>query len=627
MIKNNITIKIGDIVADYDDSTAIAIEYKAFDFGNIDNMTLNATNEFSLPKSPNNRLMFKFCDITYSNSDYPYVAHTAKLFVDGVLVLSGNMYINDVNARYNCVIVEDKSIFETLKSTPFISPKVGNEALTDSLCSRLVNDWNTTVRSEIAAQYHPATTQEWIDGVYKYCLQRGGQNSNGGYTPLHDYTIPFTVNCCGESIPYAAVDDDSTVYSRLNEMLREEYDQIYGYGLNLSRTICYVDYNNNITRLAHIAISPLWASLDLIISKLEEISGYTFVNLGQIIREYNGVNNRLFVHLPGVEFDSNILRLNNRYDIDFSGRLRIVNVGERGDYDYDGENLNDLKSDDMYKGNCWDILKSIIIDFNLIFDLDSKNKQLIFSKFSDVSLQTQDRPLILVEETSRTFKINGIKQKQVIKYKGDNDVKMLITCENKNIDEGSEETTYEEIDRYIFLKDYFPIFRYRRTNPNIVNKVVAKLAADFTKKEPQQNFIMAIPLCFSSFAGMPYDEQCNVNLVCFGASVLREGDVSNFNMRYYANYITSPGWNEQYNILLQPICSSNGQYNYFQQIVNKPVVLDVRVKKDEIFLRNFTRGKSVKINGYTGRYYVYNISKFNPRTDETIHMQIIKLPD
>jgi hypothetical protein len=627
MIKNNITIKIGDIVADYDDSTAIAMEYKAFDFTDLDNMTLNSTNEFSLPKSNTNRLMFDFCDLTYSNSDYPYVAHSAKLYVDGALVLAGVMYINDVTERYNCVIIEDKSIFDSLKAMPFISPKVGNEALVDSLCSRLVNKWNTTVRGEIAAQYHPQTTQEWIDATYKYCLARGGQNNNGGYTPLHDYTIPFIVNSCGENIPYAAKDDDSTVYSRQNELLREEYDPIYGYGFNLSRTVCYVDYNNDITRLAHIAISPMWASLDLIISHFENISGYTFPNLSEIIREYNGVNNRLFIHLPGVEFDSNIVRVDNRYDIDFSGRLRIVNIGERCDYNYDGENLNDCKSDDFYKGNCWDVLKSIIIDYNLIFNLDVKNKQLIFSKFSDISTQTDDRPLILVEETSRTFKINGIKQKQVIKYKGETDAKMLITCENKNIDEGSETTTYAEIDRYIFSKERFPIFRYKRIIPDVVNKVVTKLAADFTKTEPQQNFIMAIPLCFASFAGMPYDEQCNVNLVSFGASVLREGDASNFNMRYCANYITRPGWNEQYNILLQPICSDHGQYDYFQQIVNKPVVLDISVKKDEIFLHNFNRAKSVKINGYTGRYYVCSISKFNPRVDETINMQVIKLPD
>lgn len=627
MIKNNITIKIGDIVADYDDSTAIAIEYKAFDFANLDNMTLNATNEFSLPKSNNNRLMFKFCDLTYSNSDYPYVAHTAKLYADGALILSGTMFINDVTERYNCVIVEDKSIFDILKSTPFISPKVGNEVLADSLCSRLVNDWNTNRRSEIASQYHPATTQEWLNSVYKYCLARGGQNSNGGYTPIHDYTIPFVMNSCGQNIPYAATDDDATVYSRTNEMLYEEYDPIYGYGLNLSRTICYVDYNNDITRLAHIAISPIWASLDLIIAKMEAISGYTFANLVEIIHEYNGENNRLFVHLPGVEFDSNIVRLNDRYDIDFSGRLRIINIGERGDYSYDGENINDCKSDDLYKGNCWDVLKSIVIDYNLIFDVDSKNKQLIFSKFSDISAQTDDRPLVLVEENNRMFKIDGIKQKQVIKYKGNDNAKLLITCENKNVDEGSDTTTYAEIDRYIFSKEKFPIFRYKRTNPDIVNKVVSKLSADFTKTEQQQNIIMAIPLCFVSFAGMPYDEQCNVNLVSFGASVLREGDVSNFNMRYYANYITHPGWNEQYNILHQPICSTYGQYTYLQQIVNKPVVLDVTVKKDEIFLHNFNRGKSVKINGYTGRYYVYSISKYNPRVDETINMQVIKLPD
>lgn len=626
MIKNNITIKIGDIVADYDDSTAIAIEYKAFDFTDLDNMTLNSTNEFSLPKSNTNRLMFDFCDLTYSNSDYPYVAHTAKLYADGALVLAGVMYINDVNERYNCVIVEDKSIFDALKATPFISPKVGNEVLADSLCSRLVNDWNTTVKGEIASQYNPTTTQEWIDGVYKYCLARGGQNSNGGYTPLHDYTVPFVVNCCGENIPYAASDDDSTIYSRTNEMLREGSDPIYGYGFNLSRIICYVDYNNDITRLAHIAISPMWASLDLIISQMEAISGYTFTNLSEIIHEYNGTNNRLFVHLPCVEFDSNILRVDGRYDIDFSGRLRIVNVGEKRDYNYDGENLNDCKSDDFYKGNCWDVLKSIIIDYNLIFNLDVKNKQLIFSKFSDISAQTDDRPLILVEETSRAFKVDGIKQKQVIKYKGDDDVKVLITCENKNIDEGSETTTYAEIDRYIFTKERFPIFRYTRTTPDIVNKVVTKLAPDFTKIEPQQNLIMAIPLCFARVAGMPYDERCNVKLVSFGASVLLEGDVSNFNMRYYANYITHPEWNEQY-ILLQPICSDYGQYNYFKQIVHKPVVLDVSVKKDEIFLHNFNRAKSVKINGYTGRYYVCEISKYNPRTDETIRMKIIKLPD
>lgn len=627
MIKNNITIKIGDILADYDDSTAIAVEYKAFDFSDLDNMTLNSTNEFSIPKSNNNRLMFKFCDSTNSNSDYPYVAHQAKLYADGALVLAGNMYINDVTERYNCVIVEDKSIFDLLKATPFISPKVGNETLAESLCSRLVNDWNTTVRGEIAAQYHPTTTQEWLDGVYKYCLARGGQNSNGGYTPLYDYTIPFVVNSCGENIPYSATDDDATVYSRQNEMLREDFDPIYGYGFNISRTICYVDYNNDITRLAHIAISPLWASLDLIISKLEDISGYTFTNLVDIMHEYNGTNNRLFVHLPGVEFDSNIVRVNDRYDIDFTGRLRIVNIREKGDYNYDGENLNNLQSDDFYKGNCWDVLKSIIIDYNLVFNLDAKNKQLIFSKFSDISAQTDDRPLVLVEETTRAFKIDGLKQKQVIKYKGDVDCKMLITCDNKNIDKGSAETTYAEIDRYIFTKELFPIFRYKRVNPNVVNKVVTKLSADFTKTEPQQNLIVAIPLCFTSYAGMPYTEQCNVELVSIGASIMREGDASNFNMRYNANYITHPGWNEQYNILLQPICSDHGQYTYLQQIVNKPVVLDVIVKKDEIFLHNFNRAKSVRINGYTGRYYVFEISKYNPRTDETINMKVIKLPD
>lgn len=612
MVKNNIVIKIGDKFVDYDDETAIAITYRAFNFTDIDSFFVNTTNNFSLPQTPNNRRIFEFSESTFANPTFPYEVKDANIFVNGVLVMKGTLYIDNISdGRYNLIFTEDKEVFKILNDLKFCVPRVGDE-YEPSLCYELVSYWNSTVKTQIRTQYNPSGTQNWLDSVYKYLLQKGDTNSKGERAPLNDFCIPFTMNCFSQQIPYAKVDDNE-IAIKDNPITTTDYDNYYGYGLQIARQIVTVDADGNYTRRGKFDVSPLWASIDLIINRLEYITGYEFVNLADIINGYTGTGNRLFVHLPGVEFSISTQPTGDgRSDLTFDGTAGLIDIGENKDYHFESGSVTDLDDESIISSSCLDFIKMIMREFNLVMNIDSPNKKLTFRKFSDIAASAS-KMLVKSSEDSKSFKIDGIKQKQCISYEGNTvNRTYVIDCANKTIEPGSYDDALFTINRYMYTEESYPLSSYTSFGRR---KKVNLYAPDFTTSDTQKGFIMAIP---TSAAYSKYD----VTKVGITGSVFHFGDDNNGNVVYYADY----GTESQFQILNQPFCGSYGQYDYLSKCITYPQVIDMNVKLDVNFLHNFDRINSVKIDGYTGRYYVQEISSYNPRIDDTIGVKLIKLP-
>lgn len=612
MVKNNIQIKVGNSFIDYDDDTAIGITFRAFDFTNIDSFFVNSTNNFSLPITPNNRKVFDFSESTNSNPAFPYEIKNASIYVDGVLTMSGTFYIENISGgRYNIIFTEDKEIFTKLKELKFCAPRVGDE-YEDSLMFRIISYWNSTVKNSIRTQYNPSGTQQWLDAVYNYVLQKGVQNSRGEYSPANDFCIPFTMNCFSQQIPYAK-SDDNEVAVRDNPITTSDYDITYGYGLQLARKIVTIDENGNYSRNGKFDVSPLWASVDLIISLLEEYTDFEFVNLSNIINEYTGTGNRSFIHLPGVEFDMILQQTGDgHYTLNFDGTTSLINIGENKDYTFYGGTVSDIGNDSFISSNCLDFIKMLMREFNLVMNLNIQDKKLIFRKFSDVK-NTASTRLYTISENEKKFKIDGIKQKQCINYEGDAvNKKYVLDCANKTIDAGSYDDALFTINRYMYSEESYALTSYISFGRR---KKVYLDAPNFTINDVQKGFIMAIP------TAVQYGKY-DVSKVGIAGSVFQFGDANNGNLAYYADF----GDERQFQILIQNFCGSYGQYDYLSSMIEYPQTLDVTVKKDLNFLHNFDRINSISLEGYTGKYYVQEISKYNPRVDDTLALKLVKLP-
>lgn len=655
MVDNNIVIKINDKLVDYDDDTVVAITYSAFNPSEIDKILLSGTNEFTLPITPNNKKIFNYIENTSSNNNDVYDKSSCYIFLAGAKIFTGECYVNEVNERYNVQFIEGKNVFDKLKELPFV--RLHSDEYPVSLVSKLAYKWNTEYLPEIERTYSPSTSEDYLTAVVNYL----SQNENGN--PKNNYCLPVVKNIFAEKCYRYNNDYEIDAYDNNLYYNTDGHDDL-GRGFVIGKNFGFGDlkkYNAWSTyyvsgktaeittnpRYGITLISPIWVRVSYIISLLEEHTGYTFENISDIIERYNN-DNILYMHIPALEFETSFdvrwydIGISNRWSnskIEFAGKLQCL----KGNKDWYGYKFDNGSIDNIYDADiqsdltCLDLLKTLMQEYCLTCYVDNKDKKITFTSFSDLRLTGADK-LNLNEEKTKKFSIENIKQKQLISYTeiadGTTAGSLLIECSNKNIDEGGEDSKMMEIERYLWKgSDY----NYRLNSKPAHSMNICTIDNDANTK----SFSFGYPICHTtptSTGYLPFSEeihQVSLSLTyrfagkwygSTGAETSEPEDWDDSSKHCEVAIYTPLEAGTFINKVYQSSVRDNGAYEYYQSMIDKPVYEEVVVKKDIKYLLNWKTLSKVKITGLTGTWYVKEIYKFNPRTDETMTLKVIKLP-
>lgn len=656
MVKNNIVIKINDKMADYDDNTAIGITYNAFNPSEIDKIFLTSTNEFSLPITLNNKKIFDFAENTNSNPSMVYDKMSCYIYLGGVKVMQGYCYVSNINDRYNVQFVEGKTVYDKLKELPFV--KLHGDEYPVSLVSLLVNEWNDVELPSIVNRYNPTTPTEYFDAILTHCHN----NTSDGY-PISDYVLPIVKNLFSEK-QYHYNNDGGIDAIENNLFSSSTSDEGYGYVLGKyfsggqlrgdnEGTGYKFECGKNIdclTRYGQTLLSPWWVSINRIITVLEDYTGYEFKFLWNCIaKQLPSEDAKLCLHIPAMEFSYDFYLkkyLGARADVYtmyFDGKVQVLK-GNKGWYGYkfDEGAVSDIYDENIQSElTCLDLLKSIMQEFCLVADVDEMNKTITFHSFDEIKSFTTNE-LSLITENTKKFFIDNIKQQQAIGYSnvadGTSAGSLIISCENRNIDEGSETNKLLEIERYLFAgTDY----HWNDTSQGGRGKGYSKNICTIDNEANTTSFIWGIPQNNTSPSISVGSIIGNIKNICLSITWMFNGETVNmrdykresdgnfhkemvlysskdlecFNTQNYINYVGQV-----------TVASLYPSYEYYQNMIVKPVYEEITVKKDLVFLHNWKNLRKVHIKGMTGNWYVQEISKFNPRTDDKMTLKVVKLP-
>ncbi|MCQ2608778.1 MAG: hypothetical protein MJ197_08845, partial [Bacteroidales bacterium] len=334
---------------------------------------------------------------------------------------------------------------------------------------------------------------------------------------------------------------------------------------------------------------------------------YSFGNLYDTIKEITGRD--LYVHIPGIEFEYELTRDGV---IKFFGHTKIIKGGD-GVYGckFEGGSISDLSQDDFPSINCCDILKTLINDFALVFDVDKANKTFTFGKLNDI-MSSNVYELKLVKNNTKSFYIDNYKQNQSIVYDNDDKNKntgaYLVKCENQNIEEGKETDELFKIDRTIFYSSMYKSGTMR--GGKYVYSNVPNLMSNDTEKK-----LMYTTATVSPVGG---------DIRYFIATCEQNADrASEYKRVFLKNTVNTT------NVITkieQPTVGASLVYSILNEIVRTPIRYEVEVEMNAKLLYNFKHFAICRVDGLVGYYYIQSINDFNPRTDNTMTLTLIKLP-
>ena len=115
----DLQIVVNDEIIDIDGETAFGVSFKGFSFNEADKIHLSSSNDFSIPITKKNRIVFGFPDNMNLNSIAPnnlyYDKLNVKVFADGQFLFSGKCYVDSIEeSRMNLYLVGGKNFFEEL---------------------------------------------------------------------------------------------------------------------------------------------------------------------------------------------------------------------------------------------------------------------------------------------------------------------------------------------------------------------------------------------------------------------------------------------------------------------------------------------------------------------------------
>ena len=208
MLKNNIILKIDDTIVDIDNDTAIGSTRSGFNFSSPNENKLSYTNSFSIPITNKNDKILGFGSIvnnyTLNNTGDIYNFHNGEIYIDGILVLKGKCYVNNIQSnRININIVDARDIYDTFKNLDFITDS--NSIVT--VTSIIANELNTILTD--------ANKNSFTD-VITYCVN--GEN---------EVWIPYASGTLFSEFPYEYIDENniSSLESKSDDEL-ENYNNM-----------------------------------------------------------------------------------------------------------------------------------------------------------------------------------------------------------------------------------------------------------------------------------------------------------------------------------------------------------------------------------------------------------------
>ena len=243
---------IDNQLVDLSGSDIIALTKSVFDVNRLSVRTSDYSNVFKVPKTQQNRLIFKSAGIVNSFNDEPYDKLTASIVVDGVEVANGFAQLQESNGDYYSINIQsgNGNFFNQIKSL----------SLTDlsTQLATLDHSYNATevsARRDLSSGLvYPNVDYGWFERA-----STGNQPYNFFYPALY---IKFILDSAIESLGYKQLGEfwTSNTYSRLAMMAKDIVSDVdnylVSYDINTGASF-FVTRDTNTLPDSYEVISPL----------------------------------------------------------------------------------------------------------------------------------------------------------------------------------------------------------------------------------------------------------------------------------------------------------------------------------------------------------------------------------
>lgn len=542
-MKKNLQIQINGTILDIDDETAFGVTFKGFSFNEADKIHLSYSNEFSVPITKNNRKVFGFPDnmnlnsITY-NADY-YSQRDTKVFVDGQFLFAGKCYVSSVQEkRLNLYIVSSKNFID----------KLAKMTLKD------ITDLMVPVLNAELATYYPSGAQ-WEDELVPYLAAADKK-----------VWIPYAVGTFYHQYPATKT---SGSYPVQTTNVYNKYEEIASSSVESVKSVV-TEYKTNDYILGNYKTGHLFVNLKAILDALMTSFGFTATYDARLTTELS----KDYVRLPDL----------------------VIVLGGDGYYAFGSDSTLKCKIEDSEgkafsrKIKALDFFKTICQEYAIVFDVTNDNT-VSFKCFDDIKSNTVKNYKIK-QVTSRKFSLDNVQQKCWIGYsslQGDGTDAattggVMLTCNNQNIDEGSDDTITFSIKRALvgYLNVYF------------VTSAEETYALDLTEEKLMEEIIIVRP----ALTHTPI------------AITVGRRDTTSPSDNGYTLYYG-----------VQSTVSSSGVYDLYKANVLYPeeIEVDAYLKTHEAL--SFSASNYCTFDSIPGHWYVEEIQGYNPR----LSSQLVKM--
>ena len=543
----NLQIVINGEILDTDNETALGITFKGFSFDEAEKIHLSYTNDFSVPITKKNRKVFSFPDNMSLNSITPnssyYDKLEAKIFIDGQFLFAGKCSISSVQEkRINLYIVSAKNFIDklakmTLKDITDLMIPVLNAELADAFPTGAT--W-----SNIVAHLADASKKVWIPYAIGTFFKQYPATRTSGSSPVQA----------------------SSVYNRYDDSTSNSVEGVKSIMTEFKTN----DYIQGNYKTGH-----LFVNLKAILETLMQSFGFTATYDARLTTELT----KDYVRLPDL----------------------VIVLGGDGYYTFASDSTLKCKIEDT-EGKAFsqkikglDFFKTICQEYAIVFDVSNDNT-ISFKCFDEIKTNTVKNYKIK-QVTSRKFSLSNIKQNCWIGYsslQGDGSDAattggVKLTCNNKNVDEGSDDTITFSIKRALvgYLNVYF------------VTSTEQSSAFDLSEEKLMEEIIIVRPTV----------QKTPITITVGRRDTSSPSD--NTQNLYYG---------------VQSTVSSSGVYDLYKANVLHPeeIEVDAYLKTQEAL--SFSASNYCTFDGIPGYWYVEEIKNYNPRlTSQLVKMRAMRI--
>lgn len=410
-MKQNIQIYINDILVDIDQETAMGVNFTGFSTGNLGNISLSHTNSFTIPLTNHNHKAIGFVDNMNLNTKQVqgswYGNRSFKMYVDGLLVFTGKVYVDEItDGRINLYVVRDRDFANILQSYTMWE---ATQAIVDVL-----ND-------ELGELYGGNAT--WSNIV------------NFMATGTHTVWLPYVVGTLNKQYPYNKFDSEAQTHSCGNKYEDTDNDDLKErFNLNSENRLT-TEVITNDTVVGDYKTGCIYVKLYNLITTV-------LGNLGWQVTFDSNVYTTLanqFIRIPDIVTYMDL----TTYKFSFAAN---------DSYHY---KINDPAETSSKKISFLDLIKYVCQEYCLLFNTEGNT--VAFHSIQNIA-DTTTQHIKINKILTRNFYIPNVPQQSMITYEALGDGSTLtggkeIISHNQNIEKGFESTVLFSIKR--FLPAYF----------------------------------------------------------------------------------------------------------------------------------------------------------------------------